>query len=46
LFRAACESCRKLEAIDDVHAPATYRQHLAVVLSQRALKKAQARLRM
>ena len=44
LFRAVCESCRRLEAIDDVHAPATYRQHLAAVLSQRALEKAQARL--
>src|SRR5262249_26720982 len=44
LFRDACESCRKLEAIDDVHAPASYRQHLAAVLSRRALKKAHARL--
>ena len=44
LFRDVCESCRKLEAIDDVHAPATYRQHLAAVLSQRALEKAQGRL--
>ena len=44
LFREACESCRKLEAIDDVHAPASYRQHLAVVLSRRALEKAHARL--
>ena len=44
LFRDACESCRKLEAIDDVHAPATYRQHLAAVLSRRALEKAHARL--
>jgi aerobic carbon-monoxide dehydrogenase medium subunit len=44
LFRAACESCRKLEAIDDVHAPASYRQHLAAVLSRRALEKAHARL--
>jgi len=43
-FRAACESCRKLEAIDDVHAPASYRQHLAAVLSRRALEKAYARL--
>jgi carbon-monoxide dehydrogenase medium subunit len=43
LFRAACESCRKLEAIDDVHAPASYRQHLAAVLSRRALEKAHAR---
>jgi aerobic carbon-monoxide dehydrogenase medium subunit len=44
LFRAACESCRKLEAIDDVHAPASYRQHLAAVLSRRALEKAHARM--
>jgi carbon-monoxide dehydrogenase medium subunit len=44
LFRDACESCRKLEAIDDIHAPATYRQHLAAVLSRRALEKAHARL--
>jgi aerobic carbon-monoxide dehydrogenase medium subunit len=44
LFRDACESCRKLEAIDDIHAPASYRQHLAAVLSRRALEKAQARL--
>ncbi len=45
LFRGACESCRKIEAIDDVHAPASYRQHLAAVLSRRALEKAYARLR-
>jgi aerobic carbon-monoxide dehydrogenase medium subunit len=44
LFRDACESCRKLEAIDDVHAPASYRQHLAAVLSRRALEKAHTRL--
>ncbi len=44
LFRDACESCRKLEAMDDVHAPASYRQHLAAVLSRRALEKAHARL--
>ncbi|MEA2946466.1 MAG: aerobic carbon-monoxide dehydrogenase medium subunit [Alphaproteobacteria bacterium] len=44
LFRDACECCRKLEAIDDVHAPASYRQHLAAVLSRRALEKAHARL--
>ena len=44
LFRDACESCRKLEAIDDIHAPASYRQHLAAVLSRRALEKAYARL--
>jgi carbon-monoxide dehydrogenase medium subunit len=45
LLYEACESCRKLDAIDDVHAPASYRQHLAAVLSQRALEKAHARLR-
>ena len=45
LFRNACESCRKFEAMDDVHAPASYRQHLAAVLSRRALEKAYARLR-
>jgi carbon-monoxide dehydrogenase medium subunit len=44
VLREACESCRKLEAIDDVHAPASYRQHLAAVLSRRALEQARARL--
>ena len=46
LFREACESCRKLEALDDVHAPASYRQHLAAVLSRRALEKAHGRCSM
>ena len=40
LFRTACENCRKFDAIEDIHAPASYRQHLAVVLSRRALEKA------
>jgi aerobic carbon-monoxide dehydrogenase medium subunit len=44
LFRQACESCRKLEAVGDVHAPASYRQHLAAVLSRRALEKAHSRI--
>ena len=44
LLREACESCRKFAAIDDVHAPASYRQHLATVLSRRALEQARARL--
>src|SRR5436190_2911691 len=44
LLRESCESCRKLDAMDDVHAPASYRQHLAAVLSRRALEKAHARL--
>jgi carbon-monoxide dehydrogenase medium subunit len=44
LFREACESCRKIEAMSDVHAPADYRQHLAAVLSRRALEKAHSRV--
>ena len=44
LLREACESCRKFEAIDDVHAPASYRQHLAAVMSRRALEQARGRL--
>lgn len=40
LFRAACESCRSIEATEDIHATAEYRQHLAAVLSRRALEKA------
>jgi carbon-monoxide dehydrogenase medium subunit len=43
LFREAAEHCRTLDAIDDVHAPASYRQQLAVVLTRRALEKANAR---
>ncbi len=43
LFRDAAEHCRKLEAMGDVHAPASYRQHLAAVLTRRALEKASAR---
>jgi len=44
LFREACESCGKVDATGDVHAPAPYRQHLAAVLSRRALEKAHARI--
>ena len=43
-FRAACEECRKVEAIEDVHAPSSYRQHLAAVLSRRALVAAHGRV--
>jgi carbon-monoxide dehydrogenase medium subunit len=43
-LREACECCRKLEAIDDVHASSTYRQHLATVMARRALEQACARL--
>src|SRR5262245_19726631 len=44
MFRELCESCRKIDAIADIHAPADYRQHLAAVLSRRALEKAYARV--
>ena len=44
LLREACETCRKYEAIEDIHAPASYRQHLATVMSRRALEAARARL--
>jgi carbon-monoxide dehydrogenase medium subunit len=40
LFAKTCESCRAIEAIADIHASADYRQHLAAVLSRRALEKA------
>jgi aerobic carbon-monoxide dehydrogenase medium subunit len=42
-LRRACESCRGFAALDDVHAQALYRQHLATVMSRRALEKAYAR---
>jgi len=44
LLREICESCRKFDAVDDVHAPANYRQQLATVMSRRALEQARARL--
>ena len=44
LFRQLCEECRKVNAIDDVHAPASYRQHLAAVMSRRALVAAHGRV--
>jgi carbon-monoxide dehydrogenase medium subunit len=44
LFRQLCEDCRKVDAIDDVHAPASYRQHLAAVMSRRALVAAHGRV--
>jgi aerobic carbon-monoxide dehydrogenase medium subunit len=40
LFAKTCESLRSTEAMADIHASADYRQHLAVVLSRRALEKA------
>lgn len=44
LFRELCEECRKVDAIEDVHAPASYRQHLATVMSRRALAAAHGRV--
>jgi carbon-monoxide dehydrogenase medium subunit len=43
LFRELCEECRKVDAIDDVHAPASYRQHLGAVMARRALVAASTR---
>jgi aerobic carbon-monoxide dehydrogenase medium subunit len=43
LFREAAEHGRRLDAIDDMHAPASYRQQLAAVLTRRALEKANGR---
>ena len=43
-LREICEPLRKFEAMDDIHAPASYRQQLATVLSRRALLKAHERL--
>jgi carbon-monoxide dehydrogenase medium subunit len=42
-LREVCESLRTLDAIADIHAPASYRQQLATVLSRRALLKAHER---
>ena len=43
-LREVCETCRKFEAIDDIHASSAYRQHLATVMARRALEQACARL--
>jgi aerobic carbon-monoxide dehydrogenase medium subunit len=43
-LRDICESLRQLEAIEDIHAPASYRQQLATVLARRALLKAHERV--
>jgi carbon-monoxide dehydrogenase medium subunit len=42
-LRQACESCQGIEALDDIHATASYRQHLATVMARRALERAYAR---
>ncbi len=44
LFRELCEACREVVAIDDVHAPASYRQHLGAVMARRALVAAMTRV--
>jgi carbon-monoxide dehydrogenase medium subunit len=43
-LREICETLRKLDAMDDIHAPASYRQQLATVLPRRALLKAHERI--
>jgi aerobic carbon-monoxide dehydrogenase medium subunit len=43
-LRDICEALRKLDAIEDIHAPASYRQQLATVLPRRALIKAHERI--
>jgi carbon-monoxide dehydrogenase medium subunit len=43
IFRAAAETCRAIEALDDAHVSATYRKQLATVLSRRCLEAALAR---
>jgi carbon-monoxide dehydrogenase medium subunit len=43
-LREICETLRTCEAIDDIHAPASYRQQLATVLPRRALLKAHERI--
>ena len=43
-LRELCEPLRQRDAIDDIHAPASYRQQLATVLARRALLKAHGRI--
>ena len=43
LFAEIAETCREIDAMEDVYAPAWYRQHLAVVLTRRALARAFSR---
>jgi carbon-monoxide dehydrogenase medium subunit len=43
-LREICETLRTLDAIEDIHAPTSYRQQLATVLSRRALIKAHERI--
>jgi aerobic carbon-monoxide dehydrogenase medium subunit len=43
-LREICETLRTLDAVDDIHAPASYRQQLATVLARRAVLKAHERI--
>jgi len=43
-LRDICEPLRKLDAVEDIHAPSSYRQQLATVLTRRALLKAHERV--
>ncbi len=43
LITEIAEKCREIDAMEDVYAPAWYRQHLASVLTRRALGKAFSR---
>lgn len=43
LFTEIAEKCRDIDAMEDVYAPAWYRQHLAAVLTRRGLAKAFSR---
>lgn len=43
-LRELCEPLRRVDAIEDIHAPASYRQQLATVLPRRALLKAHERV--
>ena len=43
-LKQICEPLRQLDAVDDIHAPMSYRQQLATVLSRRALMKAHERI--
>jgi carbon-monoxide dehydrogenase medium subunit len=45
LFREAAELCRAVDAVADVHATVAYRQHLAAVLTRRALVQALSRVK-